>query len=149
MTRVPLAARIYVATVISAGVALIVVCLPWARFDQPLLFAALIVCSSAAAALKVHLPLPTGQSTMSVSYAVNFASLLLLGPHETMLIAAGSAFSQCHLNSKDRNPVYRTLFSMASLVITVQGAGLAFHLLGYAGPASPLAAVARPLVGAA
>ena len=66
---------------------------------------------------------------MSVSYAVDFASLLLLGPHETMLVAAASAFSQCHLNTKERNPVHRTLFSMASLVITVQGAGLAFHLL--------------------
>ena len=70
---------------------------------------------------------------MSVSYAVDFASLLLLGPHETMLVAAGSAFSQCHLNSKERNPLHRTLFSIASLVITVQGAGLAFQLLGGAG----------------
>ena len=41
---------------------------------------------------------------MSVSYAVDFASLLLLGPHETMLVAAGSAFSQCHLNSKEQQP---------------------------------------------
>ena len=47
-----------------------------------------------------------------------------------MLVAAASAFSQCSLNRKDRNPFYRTLFSMASLVVTVQGAGLAFHLLG-------------------
>ena len=86
---------------------------------------------------------------MSVSYAVDFASLLLLGPHETMLVAAGSAFSQCHLNSKERNPLYRTLFSMASLVITVQAAGLAFHLLGGTASAMPIAALARPLVGAA
>jgi diguanylate cyclase (GGDEF)-like protein/putative nucleotidyltransferase with HDIG domain len=86
---------------------------------------------------------------MSVSYAVDFASLLLLGPHETMLVAAGSAFSQCHLNSKERNPLHRTLFSVASLVLTVQGAGLAFTLLGGTRSAMPLAALARPLVGAA
>ncbi len=41
---------------------------------------------------------------MSVSYAVDFASLLLLGPHETMLVAAGSAFSQCHLNKQGAQP---------------------------------------------
>ena len=76
-----------------------------------MLFIALLVLSSVTAALKVHLPLTTSGSTMSVSYAVDFASLLLLGPHETMLVAAGSAFSQCHLNSKDRNPIHRTLFS--------------------------------------
>ena len=69
------------------------------------------------AGLELYLPLTTGGSTMSVSYAVDFASLLLLGAHETMLVAAGSAFSQCHLNSKERNPLYRTLFSVASLVI--------------------------------
>ena len=95
-----------------------------------MLFLALLVLSSMSASLKVYLPLTTSGSTMSVSYAVDFASLLLLGPHDTMLVAAGSAFSQCHLNSKERNPVYRTLFSVASLVITVQATGLAFHLLG-------------------
>ena len=50
---------------------------------------------------------------MSVSYAVDFASLLLLGPNETMLVAAASAFSQCTFRIKERNPIHRTLFSMA------------------------------------
>ncbi len=123
-------------------------CLPLARFDQPFLFLALLVLSSAAAALKVQLPLMTSSSTMSVSYAVDFASLLLIGPHGTMLVAAGSAFSQCHLNTRTRTPVHRTLFSMAALVLAVEGAGLAIHLLG-AGPAAGIVAMARPLVGAA
>src|SRR6267378_3172560 len=149
MSQLPTAARLYVTSVIVIGLALLVVFVPEATFSQPLLFAALLVLSSATAALKVHLPLTTGGSTMSVSYAVDFASLLLLGPHETMLVAAGSAFSQCHLNSKQRNPLYRTLFSVASLVITVQGSGLAFSLLGGTGSAMPLATLARPLVGAA
>src|SRR5262249_40570644 len=68
---------------------------------------------------------------------------------ETMLVAAGSAFSQCHLNSRERNPAHRTLFSIASLVITVQGAGLAFSLLRGTGPATALGSLPRPLVGAA
>src|SRR6202163_3416556 len=144
MKQLPLGARIYVSAVIAAGGVLLLFGLPRVSLDQPLLFLTLVVLAAATAVLKVTLPLTTSGSTMSVSYAVDFASLLLLGPHETMLVAAGSAFSQCHLNSKESNPVYRTLFSMASLVITVQAAGLAFRLLGYAGPASPLAAVARP-----
>src|SRR4029077_14867596 len=116
--------------VIAVGLILLVVCLPRATFDQPVLFVALFVLSSMTAALKVYLPLTTSGSTMSVSYAVDFASLLLLGPHNTMLVAAGTAVSQCNLNSKERNPLYRTLFSVSSLVITVQAAGLAFHFLG-------------------
>src|SRR5204862_1275948 len=118
------------------------------RFDQPLLLLGLLLLSSMSAALKVYLPLTTGGSTMSVSYAVDFASLLLLGPHETMLVAAGSAFSQCNLNRKERNPLYRTLFSMASLVVTVQGAGAAYTALADPSSADMMTAMARPLVGA-
>ena len=149
MNQLPRIARLYVTAVITVGLILLLVCLPQATFNQPLLFLALFVLSSMSAALKVYLPLTTSGSTMSVSYAVDFASLLLLGPHNTMLVAAGSAFSQCHLNSKEQNPLYRTLFSVASLVITVQAAGLAFHLLGGTQSAMSISVLARPLVGAA
>jgi diguanylate cyclase (GGDEF)-like protein/putative nucleotidyltransferase with HDIG domain len=150
MRELPIAARFYVGAVILIGLVLMVLRLPDATFSQPGLFVALLLLSSLTAALKVHLPLTTSGSTMSVSYAVDFASLLLIGPHETMLVAAGSAFSQCHLNSKERNPIHRTLFSVASLVITVQASGLAFHLLGGTTDAAmTLSGLARPLVGAA
>src|SRR5436309_15213402 len=115
MKDLPVPARIYVCAVIAAGAGLFAASAPYVRFDQPVLLIALLLLSSASAALKVNLPLTTSGSTMSVSYAVDFASLLLLGPHETMFVAAGSAFSQCHLNNKERNPIHRTLFSMASL----------------------------------
>src|SRR5687767_3116499 len=88
---------------------------------------------------------------MSVSYAVDFASLLLLGPHETMLVAVTSAWSQCTFRMKTKNPLYRTLFSMACLAITVQASGVAYEALG--GVPGTLAhdipGIARPLVAAA
>jgi len=149
MSELPRPARIYVGFVITAGLTLMLFRLPALTFSQPLLFIELLVLSSMSASLKVYLPLTTSGSTMSVSYAVDFASLLLLGPDETMLVAAGSAFSQCHLNSKEKNPTHRTLFSVASLVLTVQGSGLAFRLLGGSVSPMPLAAMPRPLVGAA
>jgi diguanylate cyclase (GGDEF)-like protein/putative nucleotidyltransferase with HDIG domain len=150
MKQLPLAARLYVASVIAAGAIVMAVCLP--RVDisqQPVLFVALVAIASASAALKVTLPITTSGSTMSVSYAVDFASLLLLGPHATIVVAVASAYCQCHLNNKEHNPVYRTMFSMAALVLTVESAGLALRWLG--GPAAPhdLSAIARPLVGAA
>ncbi|HZT77362.1 MAG TPA: diguanylate cyclase [Vicinamibacterales bacterium] len=150
MRQLSLTARVYVGGIIAAGAALFVAVLPQVHFQQPLLFLGLLILSSVSAAMKVSLPLTSGGSTMSVSYAVDFASLLLIGPHETMFVAAGSAFCQCHVNSKERNPGYRTLFSIASLVITVQAAGFAFHALGGAETTSPtLTTLARPLVAAA
>ena len=150
MRTLPPNARIYVGLVIVAGATTFAVCLPSAQLGwQPVLLGALVLLASLTAALKVTLPLTSSGSTMSVSYAVDFASLLLLGPHQTMIVAAASAFSQCHFNSKERSPLYRTLFSMASLVLTVQGAGLAIRYLGAPEETSLLATIARPLVGAA
>ena len=79
---------------------------------------------------------------MSLSSAVEFLALLLLGPHETIIVAAVSVFCQCNLNTRDRTPAYRTLFSMASIAITVEGAGLtlAGPRLAGAGDADPDAA---------
>ena len=119
--------------------------------ENPGLFGALLVISSVASAFKVTLPLATAGSTMSVSYAVDFASLLLLGADSTMLVAAASAWSQCTFRVEKRAPLYRTLFSMASLVLTVKATGLVYTWLGGPAPgeAFHMASIPRPLVGAA
>ena len=115
------------------------------------MFAALLLLSSFASAFKVSLPLASSGSTMSVSYAVDFAALLLLGADETMLVAAASAWSQCTLRAESRAPAYRTLFSIASLILTVKAAGFAYASLGGTGPGTQMGLfeLAKPLVGAA
>jgi diguanylate cyclase (GGDEF)-like protein/putative nucleotidyltransferase with HDIG domain len=145
----PLAAKLYVGAVLAAGAATLVVFAPHS-IANPILFVFLLCCSSLASALKVSLPLASSGSTMSVSYAVDFAALLLLGADQTMIVAAASAWSQCTFRTQSRSAPYRTLFSMASLVLTVKAAGWAFTLLGgtYAVPFT-LLSITKPLVGAA
>jgi diguanylate cyclase (GGDEF)-like protein/putative nucleotidyltransferase with HDIG domain len=143
------AARLFVGAVLAAGALTLAVFWPRGIAD-PALFLFLLACSSLASALKVSLPLASSGSTMSVSYAVDFAALLLLGADETMLVAAASAFSQCTFRTQTRSAPYRTLFSMASLVLTVKAAGWAYTRLGgtYAVPFT-LFSITKPLVGAA
>jgi diguanylate cyclase (GGDEF)-like protein/putative nucleotidyltransferase with HDIG domain len=149
MTALPLAARIYVCSIIGLGGALLALYFP-REFQHSLwLFLALLALSSITSVFKVNLPLARRSSTMSVSYAVDFAALLLLGPDETMLVAAASAFSQCTFRIKERNPIHRTLFSMACLIVTVQAAGIAYRWLGGAPGQVSTVAIAKPLVGAA
>src|SRR5918995_3508691 len=148
MSALPLAARLYVASVIGFGGVLLVVFFPVKTFESPGLFLTLLALSSITSVFKVSLPLARSGSTMSVSYAVDFASLLLLGAHETMLVAAASAYSQCTFRIKEPNPKHRTLFSMACLVLTVQAAGAAYMLLDGA-PGQFGAGIAQPLVAAA
>jgi diguanylate cyclase (GGDEF)-like protein/putative nucleotidyltransferase with HDIG domain len=66
-----------------------------------------------------------------------------------MIVAAASAFSQCTFRIKERNPIHRTLFSMACLVVTVQAAGLAYQWMGGQPGAVTTVAIAKPLVAAA
>jgi len=153
MHDLPLTARAYVLTVLVTGAATLVYFVPHA-FPNLGLFLGLLVCSSLASAFKVNLPLTTSGSTMSVSYVVDFTSLLLLGADQTMLVAAVSAWSQCTVRTQTKSPVYRTLFSMASLVLTVKATGLVYSAFG--GPlagasltAALLPSLPKPLLGAA
>ena len=129
MNTLPVGARVLVCAVIGAAAAVILSVLPIGLPD-PLLFAGMLTLSSLTAVLKVSLPLPGHGSTMSVSYAVDFASLLFLGTPQTLLISAVSAWSQCTFRIKAPNPPHRTLFSMGTLVLTAWAAGTVFTTLG-------------------
>jgi diguanylate cyclase (GGDEF)-like protein/putative nucleotidyltransferase with HDIG domain len=158
MKDLPVIARVYVAAIVLAGG---VVLAFYGRHSiiNPSLFIALLLCSSVASALKVNLPLTSSGSTMSVSYAVDFAALLLLGADATMWVAATSAWSQCTFRTQARSPIHRTLFSMASLVLTVKATGLVYTWLGGPPPGASISVfdfssaselqIAKPLVGAA
>src|SRR6478736_5935499 len=149
MKSLPLPARLFVCGVIGVGAALLGYFFPFRTFQQPTLFLLLLTLSSLTSVFKVNLPLARSGSTMSVSYAVDFASLLLLGPNETMIVAAASAWSQCSFRNKERNPAYRTLFSMACLVVTVQAAGTVYTYLGGVPGQFDIWTLPKPLVGAA
>jgi diguanylate cyclase (GGDEF)-like protein/putative nucleotidyltransferase with HDIG domain len=150
MKSLPVGARVYVCLVIAAGALLLALNFPLLTIiHNPLPFVVLVLLSSVTSVFKVTLPLARSGSTMSVSYAVDFAALLVLGPDETMIVAAVSAWSQCTFRTKERNPPHRTLFSMACLVVTVQAAGAVYTLLDGTPGTFVGSALAKPLVGAA
>jgi diguanylate cyclase (GGDEF)-like protein/putative nucleotidyltransferase with HDIG domain len=129
MKSLPVGARLFVCAVIGAGAVLCASVLPLST-ERPILFAALAALSAMSSVLKVTLPLPRSASTMSVSYAVDFAALLMLGTIQTMIIAASSALAQCNFRIREPNPPHRTLFSMATLVVTVFAAGSVYRISG-------------------
>src|SRR5262245_6806466 len=142
--QLPLPAQRFVRSVVATGAALLLLHLLNVTFSQPLLFFSLLGLSLAAGRMNVALPFAVGVSTLSVSYAVDFASMILVGPNATIYIAAAGAFSQCQL-SKSRKPLFETLFNVAMLVITVQVAGSWFTLT-QAPDDNTLTSTARPLV---
>ena len=146
----PPRARWYIIGVIVLGAVTFAALVPRATITPilPLLF--FIVLSSLTAAFKVQFPIASG-SNMSVSYVVDIASLILRGPHATMIVGAASAWSQSTLNQPkaNPNPLYRTLFNMAILVLTVEAAGQAYWRLGGTSSTSDIVHTIVPLLGMA
>ncbi len=145
----PLPARLYVGAVIAAGTLVLAVCLPLVTWSQWPLWCTLAVLCAVTSTFKVRLPLTRSDSTMSVSHVFEFTSLLLLGPHLTMLVGALSAWSQCTFRVSRRNPFYRTLFNMAAMVLTIEAAGAAYGWSGGTTGQLGWPEVATPLLAAA
>src|SRR6185295_11498632 len=140
--------QIYVYAVIALGAVVMASALSSLQFPEPGLFAALLVLSVVSSAMKVDMPMGAGTSCISLSFVVDFTALLLFGPGPTMLIAVTSGWSQCTMRMQERNPIYKTLFSMATLAVSVAAAGATYTGLGgtYGSlPSSPL----QPLMAAA
>ena len=143
----PPRARWYIVSVIVLGGIVFAILIPRAEFTPILPLVFLVLLSSLTAAFKVHFPI-AGGSNMSVSYVIDIASLILRGPHASMILGAVSGWSQSTLNARAGNPLHRTLFNMACLVLTVQAAGQVFQLLG-GSPKADLRTIVVPAAGMA
>ena len=130
MTNLPRAAQLFVAAVVLTGGVLLVVSLRLANFDRVPLLIALVVSAMVSARFKLRLPTTKSRSTMSISSGVMFTSLLLLGPHPTMVVAAAGAWCQSTFGTRKPNRLYQTLFNIASVLLAVQAFGLVYSLTG-------------------
>jgi PAS domain S-box-containing protein len=139
--------RWYICAVIALGTVTFGVLVSRAVLTPIIPLLVLILLSSLTSAFKIQFPIASG-SNMSVSYVVEIASLILRGPHATMIVGAASGWSQTTLNSRSPNPAYRTLFNMAMLVLTVQAAGQVYLRLGGRDDAETSALIV-PLAGMA
>jgi hypothetical protein len=126
----PRDARIFIGGVIAIGMGALFLQPPGTAYAHPGAFVLLLTLAAIAALFKVDLPLSHHGATMSLSFAFEFATLLLLGPHPTMVIAATSAWVQCTAGGEGRNPLHRTLFSMTALVVTALVASHVYVVLG-------------------
>jgi PAS domain S-box-containing protein len=143
----PARARWYIIAVIALGTAACGLLLPRATLTPVLPLLILIVLSALTSAFKIQFPIASG-SNMSVSYVVDIASLILLGPHTTMIVGAVGAWAQSTFNAKEPNPGYRTLFNMSIVVLTIEASGQVFRRLG-GSPAGDVVEMIAPLAGMA
>jgi PAS domain S-box-containing protein len=133
--------------VIVAGGLTFALLVPRATFVPLLPLLVLVLLSSLTSAFKVHFPIASGVN-MSVSYVVDIASLILRGPHASMIVGAASGWSQTTFNTARKNAPYRTLFNMACLALTVEASGQVYQRLGGT-PNAEVGSLALPLAAMA
>ncbi len=98
-------------------------------FADAALFIQLLTLALLSSTVKVSLPLARSGSTMSLSYAISMAALLMTGTPHAIIINVASAWSQCTFNRKVKNPLFQTLFSMATVGIALEGAALVYEFV--------------------
>lgn len=125
----PVAARVYIVSVIAIGFGTLFFLLPGTDLQPIISLVGFVALSSLTSAFKIQFPIASG-SNMSVSYVVDILALILRGPHATMIVGAVSGWAQTVLGTRERNPAYRTLFNMACLILTIEASGEVYQLFG-------------------
>lgn len=129
------ASRRLVLSVIGAGGVLLFYTAATIRIDQPGRFVQMLALALLTATVKINLPLSRGVSTLSLSNALAFASILLLDAVSTAVVGMLAAWGQCTFRIRSRNPVHRTLFSMAVVGLAAFAAAIVFEWsIGLSGP---------------
>jgi diguanylate cyclase (GGDEF)-like protein len=133
--------------IVALGGAAVVLDVVSARLDRPVLFVELLALAIATSAVKVSVPLSRGRSSLSLSFAVTLAAIPLLGGTEACFIGMGSAWTQCTFRMKARNPLHRTLFSIAMVGVSVHAALLLFGW-AHADDEQYMLSLVRPMLSA-
>jgi diguanylate cyclase (GGDEF)-like protein/PAS domain S-box-containing protein len=130
MRTLPLSARLYILAVIGIAAGLLVALTEMPRLNELAILLSLTAGSVLLSTLRLQLPAVKTRATLSISFVLDFAALLLVGPNKAMLVAAVGALSQSTIRVRHRNPLHRVLFNIATLILAVQAAGAAYHWAG-------------------
>ena len=115
--------KLYIAVVIAAGAWALAGSAP-RELPAPLLAMTWLAAMVVVSLFKLRLPLRRGHSTMSMAYVIDFLVLVTAGADLATTIAAVGVIVQCTVRVGRAQPWYRTAFSVATVALAVQTAGL-------------------------
>jgi diguanylate cyclase (GGDEF)-like protein/PAS domain S-box-containing protein len=119
---------VFAAIAIGAGVLLGLA--GWPQPNRTLEFSGLILTAILISALARQQSIAQDWATTSPSFVIDFISLLLLGPHATMLVATAGTVTQGLTDSQPSHRPRRVLLNAATVMVAIQAAGLAHRALG-------------------
>ena len=115
---------------VAAGAGALIGYAGWPRPHSTLELSALIAASALTSALAIQRSAARDWATMPPSFVVSFASLLLLGPDATMLVAAAGIIAHEIADAPSPRPAWLRAFDAAMGLLAIQVAGIAYFALG-------------------
>jgi diguanylate cyclase (GGDEF)-like protein/PAS domain S-box-containing protein len=99
----------------------------WPQAERTLEFTGLILAAMLTAAFAMRCSSADELSSRPLSFVVNFTSLLMFGPHATMLVATAGTVTR---GLTGCFPPARTLLNVATVLVATQVAGVVHRILG-------------------
>jgi len=100
----------------------------WAQPDRVLELSGLVLAAMLTSCLKVQETATTDRAIMPPAFVIIFSSLMLLGPHVAMFVAAAATLTPGFVGA--RTPRGQMLIDTAIVVVATQSAGLAHQSVG-------------------
>ena len=116
-------------TAAAIGAGILVGYAGWLNPYLPIEYCVLIV-AAILAALSTRRLAAEHRAPMPPSFVLEFASLLIFGPHPAVLVAATAFVAQCVATVRRPFPCGRTAFGVATAAVAVEAAGIAHQALG-------------------
>jgi diguanylate cyclase (GGDEF)-like protein len=121
-----LAAKLYLAVVVTLAAGALMMVLPSIRFDRPAHLIALLFFSSVSSVYAINAPPARwGRRWLTAACAVDLSALLIVGPYEAVFVAAAGSWGQHAFRIGKRPPPSTRLHTVAVRVLTMLAAGQA------------------------
>ncbi len=121
----PLKARIYICSLLAAGVASLYYARLSMRLDHPVLFCVLLGLATVGAGCKISLP--GMQGTLSVAYLFKLLALVELGPAQSLVIGVAASIVQAYWRARKPPTAVQVCFNAASISVSVALAGWVYQ----------------------
>ena len=102
----------------------------WPQPERVFEFAALMLSSALVSALTAQRSAARDWAIMPPSFIVNFAAILILGPHAASAVATTGAITQGLADADDSHRLRRGVINLVTVIAAVQAAGWTHQLTG-------------------
>ena len=119
----PAALKVYIAVVCAFALVVLIGAVSTRESVEPRSLITLMLLALLASTIKVEIAIPGNASTLTACHVIDLIALASYGTNTAVVVGAWGAWTQCTIRNRTPNAPHKTLFSVASLAVTMWVAG--------------------------